>query len=178
MVVGAFADRAAQLAQALDLAAQAGVGAQPLFHLELAAEVELAVDEGVDLPVSRFGFMRCSPPWVARGTVRRTGRAPAHQRRAHQAACARQARHHGADRNVGDAGDVAVRQLLELAQHQHLAVADRQRGDRLVDLEALGLAHGDRLRLVAGRRGDLEQRVVAVVEKGASRPGRFSFSHE
>jgi DNA-directed RNA polymerase specialized sigma24 family protein len=38
----------------------------------------------------------------------------------------RQPRHHGADRHVDDGGNVPIRQVFQLAQHDHLAVRQRQ----------------------------------------------------
>src|SRR6185369_5818911 len=76
-----------------------------------------------------------------------------------------QTRHHGADRNLGNASDVVVAELLELTEDEHLSIADRQRSDRGVDLRALGLADGDRGRLGRTRVGQVAPGVFRVVEQ-------------
>ena len=57
------------------------------------------------------------------------------KRRDQATARARQARHHGADRHLGDLRDLAVVEALNVAQHQRLAELIRQRRDRGFELE-------------------------------------------
>lgn len=72
-----------------------------------------------------------------------------HQRLPQRLAGAKQARHDGADGQSEDGGDVAVGQLLDLAQHQAGAQILRQAGDGAG--EAAGLLAGLQAFLRVGR---------------------------
>jgi hypothetical protein len=78
-----------------------------------------------------------------------------------QPPCARQPRHHGADRNADDVGDLAVRAPVQLAQHDHLAKIARQLGNAVAHELALGAF--DRRRLRVDRQHDDRAGGCAVV---------------
>src|SRR6516162_8387559 len=59
------------------------------------------------------------------------------QRHAERLASARQTRHHGADRNIQRVRQLAVRKPLELAPHEQLTEAIRQRPQCVLDQPAV-----------------------------------------
>src|SRR5579872_3724903 len=78
----------------------------------------------------------------------------------------RQARHHGANRHAGGAGDFFVRQSFHLAHHDRLAVLDRQRLERAYQRLAIDAAKRRRLGIGSRAGGAL---MLFFVEDHAAR---------
>src|SRR6266851_1784294 len=83
-----------------------------------------------------------------------------------QRARTRQPRHDRADRDAHDLGDLAIGKLLQLAQHDDLAVLERKRGDELV--QSLALTRLDQQRLGIPRQAVAahQQRRVFALRRG------------
>ena len=64
---------------------------------------------------------------------------------------AREPRHHGADRDLGHLGDLAIVEALHVAQHQRLAERHRQLRDRGLQPRRVGLGDQRRLRRLGSR---------------------------